>query len=411
MRKNNNVLSSEQPQLFSSATGATSSHQTYNLHTLGWHSFQNLCGTILREILGQTYQTFSKTGDAGQDGAFYGQWQSQQGEELTGSFTVQCKFQERPGSTLRASQMQEELGKAQKLARKGMARNYFLMTNATVQAPESAKLRNNFLALSGIDSFTLFDGTCISDLIRDNKRLRTLVPRVYGLGDLSEILDERVYEQASSILSWLGEDLERFVVTDAHHMSVEALDEKGIVFLLGDPGSGKSTIAAALALAAADMWKSRVIKPTNAKDFTEHWNPNSEDQFFWVDDIFGQTQYERSKALDWNDAIKPLNAALKKGTRAIFTSRSYIYKAAERDLKDLLPILKDAEVVIHVEELTQQEREQILYNHLKLGKQPKRFRRAIKPFLGEFASHNNFLPETARRLGDPLWTSPAIFDT
>jgi energy-coupling factor transporter ATP-binding protein EcfA2 len=393
----------KEPSSILQSDGAVSGRITYNLHTLGWASFQNLCSTILREILSQTYQVFADSADAGRHGAFHGRWQPQGGEELSGSFVVQCKFTAKAGAVLQASQMAGEIEKVRKLGHRGLAQNYVLMTNASLRAPVEDELRKRFLALRGVKRFVAFDGNWITDQIRDNRRLRTLVPRVYGLGDLTEILDERVYEQAQAILSWLGDDLERFVVTDAHRRSIEALNDKRFVLLLGDPGSGKSTIAAALALAAADTWKSRVIKSQNAKDFTQHWNPNS-DQFFWVDDAFGQTQYEREMALEWNYAIQPLKAALKKGTRVIFTSRSYIYRAAERDLKELLPILRDSQVVIEVEKLTRPEREQILYNHLRLGKQPSRFRRALKPFLQDFAAHENFLPETARRLGDPLFT-------
>ena len=44
----------------------------YDLHTLGWHSFQQLCLTITREILGQTVESFLDSSDAGKDGAFAG---------------------------------------------------------------------------------------------------------------------------------------------------------------------------------------------------------------------------------------------------------------------------------------------------------------------------------------------------
>lgn len=43
-----------------------------------------------------------------------------------------------------------------------------------------------------------------------------LVPRVYGLGDLSQILDKRAYTQARAILESLREDLAKVVVTDAY---------------------------------------------------------------------------------------------------------------------------------------------------------------------------------------------------
>src|SRR5687768_18016571 len=44
--------------------------------------------------------------------------------------------------------------------------------------------------------FRSFGSTWISEQIRESKRLRMLLPRVYGLGDLSQILDERAYLQA-----------------------------------------------------------------------------------------------------------------------------------------------------------------------------------------------------------------------
>lgn len=54
----------------------------------------------------------------------------------------------------------------------------------------------------------------ISQFIRESPRLRMLVPRVYGLGDLGQILDARAYDQAQEILSSLGDDMNKFVMTD-----------------------------------------------------------------------------------------------------------------------------------------------------------------------------------------------------
>lgn len=64
----------------------------YDLHTLGWHSFQQLCLTITREILGQTVEAFLDSSDAGKDGAFAGTWKPANAEALTGRFVIQCKF-------------------------------------------------------------------------------------------------------------------------------------------------------------------------------------------------------------------------------------------------------------------------------------------------------------------------------
>ena len=50
------------------------------------------------------------------------------------------------------------------------------------------------------------------------------------------------------------------------------------------------------------------------------------------------------------------------------------------------------------------EREQILYNHIRLGSQPPAFKRHIKPLLSAVAAHKRFSPEIARRLGNPAFT-------
>jgi hypothetical protein len=88
------------------------------------------------------------------------------------------------------------------------------------------------------------------------------------------------------------------------------------------------------------------------------------------------------------------------------TSRDYIYNRARNDLKEgAFPLLQESRVVIDVRDLTTEEKQQILYNHLKLGKQDQPFRKAIKPHLVSIANHDRFVPETARRLSDPVFTT------
>jgi len=60
--------------------------------------------------------------------------------------------------------------------------------------------------------------------------------------------------------------------------------------------------------------------------------------------------------------------------------------------------------VVDVHDLTEAERDQILYNHIKLGRQPQEFRREVKRFLPQVARHRRFIPEIARRLANPFFT-------
>jgi hypothetical protein len=382
----------------------------YELQSLGWKSFQDLCTTIAADVLGQTVQAFIPSRDGGRDGAFHGIWKGDDGAALQGAFTVQCKFSSKDAALSRSALL-DEVVKATRLASKGLATNYILMTNLRVSGGVDEALREQFLAIPGIRKFLVFGREWITLKIRETPALRMLVPRVYGLGDLSQIIDERAYRQALEVLSGLGDDLSKFVVTQSHTRAAKALVKHGFVLLLGEPAAGKSTIAASLAIGALDRWGCSTLKVRSPDEFVQHWNPHEPKQFFWIDDAFGCTQYQRELATEWNRTWPHMSTAIRKGARVLFTSRDYIYRAARFDLKSTaFPLINESQVVINVQQLTKSEKEQILYNHIKLGEQPRYFKTRIKPFLPQVATSHRFLPEIARRLGSPLFTRNLQFD-
>lgn len=375
----------------------------YDLHRLGWSSFQQLCLTITREILGQTIQSFLDSNDAGRDGAFSGTWQPKENEHLVGEFVIQCKFSGKD-SNLKKSDIADELSKARALVEAGICDVYILMTNLGLSGKMEEAIRAEFIAV-GVKQVLILGSTWIEAQIRENTRLRMLVPRVYGLGDLSQILDARAYAQARAVLESLREDLAKVVITDSYRKAVDALDQHGFVLLIGEPAAGKSTIASMLAMAAADKWGASVIKLADPAKVVERWNVDEPNQFFWVDDAFGATQYESPLVQGWNHSLVQVKTMLRQGAKIVMTSRDYIYNRARNDLKEsAFPLLSESQVVIDVHDLTHIERQQILYNHLKLGKQSADFRSEIKPFLEKVASHSRFIPETARRIADPIFT-------
>ncbi len=377
---------------------------TFNLHTLGWHSFQQLCHSILRENLGQTVESFLDVNDGGRDGAFCGVWDMRGAESLTGKFVVQCKFTSQPGKTLRASDVSDEMDKVKRLVARKLCDVYVLMTNAGISGDTDERIRKQLRA-AGVTQVRIFNGTWIEQQIRESKNLRSLVPRVYGLGDLSQILDERAYEQAAAVLESMRDDLAKVVMTESYRRAARALDTHGFVLLIGEPAAGKTTVASLLAMASADKWGARVVKASSAKGLTEHWNPHEKSQFFWVDDAFGVTQYESELVSDWNHALPHMKAMISSGSKIVMTSRDYIYKRARQKLKEeAFPLIQESQTVVDVHDLTATERAQILYNHLKLGRQPSTFRKQIEPFLPDVANHRRFIPEIARRLSEPMLT-------
>lgn len=301
------------------------------------------------------------------------------------------------------------MDKARRLAAQGLAENYLLFTNATLSGVNEERMKVAFERLPGLRRFAAYGREAISRMIRESPRLRMLVPRIYGLGDLSQILDERAYAQAREILSALGDDLRKFVITEAYQKSAKALIDHGFVLLLGEAACGKSTIAAALSVGALDEWGHSTVKVRNAEDFVRHSNPHEPRQFFWVDDAFGATQIDWQATYAWNNAFPHIQAAINRGAKVLFTSRDYIYRSARSMLKQTaLPLLRESQVVINVEQLTKREREQILYNHVRLGRQSVDYKKRLREFLPGIAAHSRFTPEIARRLGDPSFTRSLV---
>ena len=376
----------------------------FNLHSLGWHSFQQLCLSVTRENLGQTVEAFLDTHDGGRDGAFTGTWQPCGAEALTGKFVIQCKFTSRRGYSLQLSDLTDEIIKVRRLVEQGRCDLYVLMTNAGVSGETDLKIKDQ-LRQAGVKSTLALGRTWIEQQIRESKRLRMMVPRVYGLGDLSQILDERAYAQATAVLESMHEDLAKVVITESYRKAARALDAHGFVLLIGEPAAGKTTIASMLAMASADQWNASVMKLDHPKSVVDHWNPHEKSQFFWIDDAFGVTQYESGLVMGWNHILPQMKTLLRQGCRVVMTSRDYIYNRARQDLKEgTFPLFQESQVVIDVHDLSAEERRQILYNHLKLGPQHREFLTAAKPHLESVADHARFIPEIARRLADPFFT-------
>ncbi len=376
---------------------------TFELHKLGWSDFQSLCHTVCREILGQTVVGYLDHNDGGRDGAFTGVWEQHDGETFRGEFVIQTKHTTNPTTTLGLSDLADELDKAERLAASGRCDVYLLMTNARMTARTEEKLHAE-LCDRGISQSRVLSSKWINATIAESARLRMLVPRLYGLGDLTKILDERARQQAEAVLDSMRTKLAKLVRTTTYDKAARALDEHGFVVLTGAPATGKTTIAGQLALAAAYVFDTHVVMLEDASQFAELWDPN-EKQLFRLEDAFGATQFSLHLAHNWQRITSKVESAIAGDSKFVLTSRSYIHSHASRHLKaGSFPPFDLAEVVVDVADLTAAERCQILYNHLKHGQQPEEFLRRLIPHLEAAADHPGFTPELARRLANPAFT-------
>ncbi|KQN72190.1 hypothetical protein ASE94_06580 [Devosia sp. Leaf64] len=370
------------------------------LHTIGWRAFQDLCSQVSEVVLGRPVEIFREAQDGGQDAVFL--IPSPSNEQFIG--TVQCKHTSDAGKALKVGDLSTEIGNIEELVKAGQADTYVFMTNMSVDAPVAAAMRAKLREL-GVRKPHILGRQYIIRVIRSSARLRALVPQVYGLGDLTSIVDERLSEQSRALLDGWVPKLRTYVPTRAHRDAVNAISEHGVVLLLGNPASGKSAIGAIVSTIASENPDNTVLALTSPRDFEAGWNPNDPGRFFWIDDAFGSNVLRDDYVQDWTSAFSKLRAAIKHGNRFLLTSRKHIYEAARRRLGQRnLAQFADGSAVVDVGDLTFEEKAQILYNHINFGEQSQSWRSSVKPHLEAVAAVDDFLPGIAERLGDPNFT-------
>lgn len=370
------------------------------LHTIGWRAFQDLCSQVCEIVLGRPVEIFREAQDGGQDAVFL----IPSGSEAPPIGTVQCKHTSEAGKALKTGELSGEIENVVELVEAGQADTYAFMTNMSVDAPVAAAMRARLRAL-GVRKPHILGSQYIVRVIRSSARLRALVPQVYGLGDLTSIVDERLSEQSRALLdSWVPK-LRTYVPTKAHRDAVNAISDHGVVLLLGNPSSGKSAIGAIVSTIASENPDNTVLALTSPRDFEAGWNPNDPGRFFWIDDAFGSNVLRDDYVQDWASAFSKLRAAINHGNRFLLTSRKHIYEGARRRLGQRnLAQFADGSAVVDVGDLTFEEKAQILYNHVNFGKQSQSWRSSVKLHLAAVAAVKDFLPGIAERLGDPNFT-------
>lgn len=375
-------------------------HVDFALHTLGWKAFQDLCAQVMEEELRTTVSVYREAQDGGQDAVFLAKCPD--GPTAVG--TAQCKFSSKPDQRLRPSDITGELDQVKQLVAKQMANVYYFITSMGVDADVARDIRER-LSAQGVAEPHVVGKEWLLGKIKASPRLRALVPRVYGLGDLSTILDERCAAQTLALLGDHRKTLNVYVPTAPHRAAVDILAEHKLVLLLGAPATGKSTLAAILAMMAVDKNEVQVFKCAGPMELKQHWNPSDNKRLFWVDDAFGANLLMPDYVNAWIEFMPKLKTALDHGCHFILTSRTHIWNDAEPRLGSRNhPLLTTGAAVVNVGKLTQSEREQILYNHLKAGTQPPSWKARIKDHLPKLSTEHSLLPELARRLGDKDYT-------
>lgn len=385
----------------------------YNLHRLGWSAFEDLCMQILRLVLGETCTRFVAGPDGGRDGWYQGQAAGLLASQnrFTGNFLVQCKHTSTPHHALKLSHLKKEIEKVKLLAQQKPF-HYLILTNRELTSQSEFAIRSAIESIPGVNSCLVLGEAWIEDTVDANTRLLRLVPRLYGIGDLSQILSSVIEQQTIAVLEDSADSLRTFVPTESYREAERALSEHRFVVLVGPPASGKSAIAANLCMvSSAQDPNVRVLRIEQADQFKGTWSPADAQTIYWVDDVFGETTLDDFRLREWSAALEKVEAARKRGARILFCTRDYILSAAERLLKNSkAATIKDARVRVDVTALSGAERAAILYNHIKHGDISKEQKGFLKEHLSGLARLSAFSPELARRLGSSRFHKGLRYD-
>lgn len=376
----------------------------YNLHHLGWKSFEDLIIEVTSTILGETVTPFRVGADGGRDGFFAGRITGELatlGVDSAGKAVLQCKHCSTPAEGLKLADVSAEIPKIRALVARDEIDLFVIFSNRRLSGEDEILIRTKFEQQTGVKRCIVFGEEWIESKIDGNFRLLRRVPRLFGIGDLSQILSHAISQQTRLILDDLRQEQAVFVPTPSYRSAVLAVESHGFVALVGPPASGKSAIAINLCMTlGAENEMLEVIRLDTAAQMSETISAADPNKLYWIDDFLGDTTYDNNRASRMMAGFDRFRAAVRNGCKFILTTRDYILRDSHNHLrKSYLDYFENKAVMVRVDDLAPSEKERILYNHIKMGDLDRHTKKRLKPLLPMVARLNSFTPELARRLG------------
>ncbi len=261
---------------------------------------------------------------------------------------------------------------------------------------------SNIITLNEIDDFLTKEENV--EILKKHYKLW-----IESTGILQNIVNGETFIDCEVLLSTIENDKKLFVQTQAYYKALNCLENNKSLFIVGNPGVGKTITSKMLVLYyAANGYKVRYTTNTSdlqalKKSISQNAN---EKEIILIDDCFGQAYFQMkdSQNEELLSLIKYINLSTNK--RLILNSRVTIFQEAKERSLELVKSFDNKEYKVYLIDMNAMsdiEKAKILYNHLTFNhvqkeyfdeiKKDKRYRQIIK--------HKNYNPRIIEFICNP----------
>lgn len=361
-----------------------------NYSNLSDVEFEYLCQDIMEKKLGVKLHRFAAGADGGVDIA---------DSAVRPKVVVQVKHYINSTPAQLKSALKKELPKVKRLA----PQQYYVCCSKALSPEAIAQVYElfseymdsyeNIVTINEIEAFLNEHDN--SEILEKHFKLW-----IESTGALQRLFDGDIFVDSEVLIADANEDLRLFVHTSAFNKAKKLLDDNKILFIVGDPGVGKSMTSKMLVLSYfANGYRVRVT--SNTSDFASLKRSLSRDatvkEIILVDDCFGQAYFDlkENQNTDLLSLIKYIYVS--KNKLLILNSRITIFQEAKERKRELVKAIEGEKFgvyILNMSELSDYDKARVLYNHLYASeidnerfaeiKKERRYRKII--------SHRNYNP-------------------
>lgn len=235
---------------------------------------------------------------------------------------------------------------------------------------------------------------------------------------LTQSQSDLLKESYERLQDWKGKG--EYIKTNAFDLALQQLSRNRVIVIKGNPGSGKTALAAHLAQHIADtanpQHKNIYCYSTRhhhkVKDLLSNVHRLSPTVIIF-DDAFGSSYYDSKIGMDWVENLGQIQQLVDPNSHVtlICTSRTYILNELNDKYSNVSNewILHDAVFELKHDLLTVEDRQRIIQSHLVSGDYTSQHKDIITSYLPQLCQDDGvskrFLPETAFRFGLQRFTT------